>query len=70
VATTARMDVRVTSTRSASKIVISTVGRYVSTPVNTIEITAAAQPLFTTASPKAFWLAVLAIVQAQVSALP
>jgi len=69
-ATTARMDVRVTSTRGASKVVISTYGKYVSTPVNTIEITAASQPLFSTSTTKAFWQAVLAVVDAQVAALP
>lgn len=69
-ATTARLDIRVTSSRSASKVVVSTTGRYVSTPMNTIEITAGSQPLFTTASPKAFWLAVLAVATAQVNALP
>jgi len=69
-ATTARMDVRVTSTRGASKVVISTYGKYVSTPVNTIEITAAGQPLFSTSTTKAFWQAVLAVVDAQVAALP
>lgn len=69
-ATTARMDMRVTSTRSKSKIVISTYGKYVSTPVNTIEIVADQQPLLTTATNKAFWLAVLNIALAQVTALP
>lgn len=69
-ATTARMDVRVTSTRGASKVVISTYGKYVSTPVNTVEITAAGQPLITTATNKAFWQQVLGIVTTQVNALP
>lgn len=69
-ATTARLDIRVTSSRSASKVVVSTTGRYVSTPVNTVEAVGTGLPLFTTASPKAFWLAVLAVATAQVNALP
>lgn len=69
-ATTARMDIRVTSTRGASKVVISSYGKYVSTPVNTVEITAPGQPLFTTATSKAFWQAVLAVATTQVNALP
>lgn len=69
-ATTARMDLRVTSTRGASKLVISTYGRYVSEPVNTIEITQGALPLYSAATDKAFWLAILSEATALVTALP
>lgn len=69
-ATTAKMTLFVTSTRGASRVRIGTVGKYVSTPVNDIEINLPGQPLLTTSSSKAFWLAVLAIATANVTALP
>jgi hypothetical protein len=70
VATTAKMTLFVTSTRANSRVRIGSTGKYVSTPVNDIEIDLPKQPLLTTASSKAFWLAVLAIATANVSALP
>lgn len=69
-ATTAKMTLFVTSTRATSRVRIGTTGKYVSTPVNDIEINLTGQPLLTTASSKAFWLAVIAIAQTAVSALP
>lgn len=69
-ATTAKMTLFVTSTRANSRIRIGTVGRYVSTPVNDVEIDLHGQPLLTTASSKEFWQAVLAIASTNVNALP
>lgn len=65
----ARISIWVTSTRGASQVRYNTVGRYVSTDVNTISDYLHSQPIFTTASPAAFWLAVLPIVQADITAL-
>lgn len=69
-ATVAKLTVRVTSSRSASVVKVGTTGRYIATPMNDIEIDATGQPIFTTASPKAFWTAVLAVCQAEIAALP
>lgn len=66
----AKLTVRVTSSRTASVVRTSTTGRYISTPVNTIDLTATGQPIYTNASAKAFWEAVLATVQAEIAALP
>lgn len=66
----AKLTVRVTSSRTSSVVRTSTTGRYISTPVNTIDIAATGQPIYTNASPKAFWTAVLASVQAEIAALP
>jgi hypothetical protein len=70
VATVAKLTVRVGSSRSSSTVKTGTTGVYLSTPMNTIEINSTGQPIFTTASPKAFWTAVLAAVQAEIAALP
>lgn len=69
-AETAKLTVRVTSSRTSSVVRTSTTGRYISTPVNTIEVNATGQPIYTNASAKAFWTAVLATVQAEIAALP
>jgi hypothetical protein len=65
-----KLTVRVYSSRSASRVVIGTTGTYLSAPMNTIEINATGQPIFTTSSTKAFWTAVLAVAQAEIAALP
>lgn len=67
-ATRARISITVTSTRGASQIRYNTVGRYVSTNVNTISDFLQDQPILTTSSPEAFWGAVIAIVQADIAA--
>jgi len=67
-ATRARISITVTSTRGASQIRYNTVGRYVSTNVNTISDFLQDQPILTTASPEAFWTAVIAIVKADIAA--
>lgn len=69
-ATVAKLTVRVTSSRSASRVRIGTTGIYLSTPMNTVEVDATGQPIFTTASAKAFWGAVLAVAQSEIAALP
>lgn len=69
-ATTAKLTIFVTSTRGASKVRVGTVGKYVSTPVNDIELTLAGQPLFSTASSKVFWQAVMAAATNAIAALP
>jgi uncharacterized protein (DUF2345 family) len=70
VATTAKLTVRVTSSRSASRVRIGTTGRYISFDVNGIEADETGQPIFTTASQHAFWGAVLTEVQAVIAASP
>lgn len=69
-ATTAKMTIRVTSSRSASRVRIGTAGRYISFPVNGIEFDETGQPIFTTASQHAFWGAVLAVVTTAVAGSP
>jgi hypothetical protein len=69
-ATQAKMTIRVTSSRGASNITVSTSGRYISLPVNTVSADLPREPVFTTASAKAFWEAVLPIVSAAVTADP
>lgn len=66
----AKLTVRVTSSRTSSVVRISTTGRYISTPVNTVDIAATGQPIFTNASAKAFWQAALVAVSAEIAALP
>jgi hypothetical protein len=56
----------VTSSRTQSTVRYRTAGRYGSISVNTVSDLLRSQPLFTTASPEAFWLAVLAVVQADI----
>lgn len=69
-ATTAKLTLFVTSTRGASRVRIGTTGKYVSTPVNDIELNLPGQPLLSTSTSKAFWLQVLAIATTNISALP
>lgn len=69
-ATTAKLTVRVTSSRSASRVQVSTNGRYISFETNGITFDETGQPIFTTASQHAFWGAVLDVVQAAVAGSP
>lgn len=66
----AKLTLRVTSQRGSSGISFSTAGRYISLPTNGISADLVRQPVQPTSSAKAFWLSVLAIVTAQISALP
>jgi hypothetical protein len=62
-ANTARLVIYVRSARGSSTVQISSKGRYISLPVNTINIYAPGQPLYPTASQNAFWFAVLDAVE-------
>lgn len=66
----AKMTIRVRSARGSSNIQFSSSGRYISLPTNGISAELMQQPIQPTASAKAFWLSVLATVQATVSSLP
>lgn len=69
-ATQAKITVRVTSSRGASTVQFTSVGNYVSTPVNGYQITLTGQPIQPTADDKTFWTSVLAIVQAYITDNP
>ena len=69
-ATQAKITVRVTSTRGASTVSYSSTGAYVSTPVNGYSVTLTDQAIMPTTDEKTFWLAVLAVVQAQITESP
>jgi len=66
----AKMTVRVTSSSSASVVSIATAGRYKGTNVNSVRVNLTGEPLYTNASAKAFWTAVLVTVQAYIASLP
>lgn len=65
-----KMTITVTGSNAASKLVVSTSGRYKRLVTNTIGFYLPGQPLYTTTTEKAYWTAVLAVVQAQIAALP
>jgi hypothetical protein len=69
-AATAKMTVRVTSTRGGSNVSFSSAGTYISTQVNGYRVDLTGQPVQPTADQKTFWASVLAIVQAQSAANP
>lgn len=69
-ATPAKMVISVGSSRGASSVAVSTKGRYISLPTNDIAIDSPRQPIQPTSTSKAFWLSVLALVTAEVNALP
>lgn len=62
----ARISIWVTSTRGASQIRYNTIGRYVSTDVNTLANTLSGQPIQPTSSAAAFWESVIAAVVADI----
>lgn len=66
----AKITIRVTSTRGGSNVQFSSVGSYVSTPVNGYNVALTGQPIQPTADDKTFWTSVLAIVQANIAANP
>lgn len=66
----AKLTLRVTKTKTKSRLRVGTTGAYASLIVNNIEHDDSARPLYTTAGPRAFWLAVLADATAAVTALP
>lgn len=69
-ATTARIDIRVTSSRGHSTIRIASHGRYVSFPAAGYQRQLSNQPIITTASLEAFWAQVLGIATANLAANP
>lgn len=62
--------ITVTKTANASTVSYATKGRYGQINTNTLTGFLRGQPLFTTATAQAYWLAVLAAVQAAVTAGP
>lgn len=69
-ATRSSFHIRVTKTTNASTVSYSCNGRYGQINVNTLHNYLPGQPLFTTTTEQAFWLAVLAAVTAAVTAGP
>lgn len=63
------MTIRVTSARGSSTVQFSTTGRYVSLTTAGITEQLLQQPIQPTTSNKAFWLSVLALVQAELNTL-
>jgi hypothetical protein len=68
-ATKAEIVIRVTSSRGASTVSYTTKGRYVSFTTAGLTAQLLKQPIQPTTSLAAFWLSVLAIVQAEILAL-
>lgn len=68
-ASKAEIKIRVTSSRGSSTISYTTNGRYVSFNTGGLTDTLMGQPIQPTTTLPAFWLSVLAIVQADITAL-
>lgn len=66
----AKLIIRVTSTRGGSNFQFTSSGSYVSTPMNGYNVALPGQAIQPTADQRAFWLSVLAVVQAQITELP
>lgn len=66
--TRAQLRVWVGSTRGASQIRYNTLGRYVSTPVNTIRNYLPREAIQPTTTPEAFWQSVIDVVLADIIA--
>ena len=62
-----KMTVRVRSTRGATTIQYSTTGKYVSFTTAGLTDTLLKQPILSTANLEEYWLAVLALVQADIT---
>lgn len=69
-ASQAKITVRVRSSRGGSTISYTTAGRYVSFSTTGYQRELLGQPIQPTASLSAFWLAILAAVQADITANP
>lgn len=69
-ATRARMTLTVTSTRGATQLTITSIGRYVSTDMNKYSIYLPSEPIQPTSSQAAFWLSILAIAQSYITDNP
>jgi hypothetical protein len=68
-ASKAELVVRVTAARGSSKITYSTKGRYVSFTTAGLDEQLLGQAIQPTSSLEAFWLSVLALVQANITSL-
>jgi hypothetical protein len=68
-ASTAKLSIRVGSSRGSSSISVSSSGRYASLNTNEVRQDLAQQPIQPTASEKVFWTSVLAAVQQIISQL-
>lgn len=66
----AKITVRVTSTRGGSNVSFSSSGTYISTAMNGYAVDLPGEAVQPTVDQKTFWLSVLAIVQAQITANP
>lgn len=66
----AKLTVRVTASRGASNVNISSAGMYYRLQVGGVALRSPNEPVQPTASVKAFWTSVLAIVQEQINTLP
>ena len=69
-ASTPKITVRVASSRGATTVSFSSVGTYVSTPMNRYSVTLQGQPIQPSADNKVFWTSVLDIVQAYIASQP
>lgn len=67
-ASRSRMTITVTKSTSQSTVVITSNGKYASLVTNGTSLRETGQPLFSTANEQAFWLAVLPIVSAAITA--
>lgn len=65
-----KLTITVTTSNSASKLQVSTGGRYKRLVTNAFSVYLPGQSLYPSTDVKAYWTAVLADVQAQVAALP
>lgn len=65
----AKLTIRVDAARTSATVRFSTTGRYLALTTGGINEQLLAQPVQPTASAKAFWLSVLAIVQAELNTL-
>lgn len=69
-ATRSKFTITITKTANSSTVQYSTKGRYGQISTNTLGQLLRAQPLFTTSTPQAYWVAVLNAVLAAVTAGP
>jgi len=69
-ASKAEITIRVYSARGSSRIQYTSKGRYVSLPTNGYQRQLLGEPIQPTSTLSAFWLSVLATVQADITANP
>lgn len=65
----AKLTIRVSQSRNYSTVQFSSSGRYKGLVTNTVRQELLLQPVFTTADELHYWSAVLAVVQAKITAL-